>query len=220
MKKVAITIALLAAAGLVAYHIYYADPNIVNDSYLNSDRYRTLEKNIENEKSQKGDKEKVLRLVVRRMMDETNRYSQRLPYYLDSLALDSVMVPENRLATSQIQTEAKNFKEYKFYGLNVFQADNYMAILSLTELPGVYRNIEVGLVTARGSEIIDIELIGRFEKNLKEITSSEVRIDTNKNIQVIMNKYRLYPVRQSQTVNYGYSITKDGTIEEKIFENF
>ncbi|MGK7368719.1 MAG: hypothetical protein ACNS64_00785 [Candidatus Halalkalibacterium sp. M3_1C_030] len=215
MKKVAITIALLAAAVLVAYQIYYADPNIVNESYLNSNRFRTLEKNIENEKSRKGDKEKVLRLVVQGMMDETNKYSQRLPYHLDSLALDSVMVPENRLAISEIQSGAKNFEDYKFYGLQVFQADNYKAVLSLTELPGVYRNIEIGLVTARGSEIIDIELIGRFEKNLKEITSSEVRIDTNKNIQVRMNKYRLYPVRQSQKINYGYTISKDGIIEVK-----
>lgn len=215
MKKAIISIALLAVSVLAAYQIYFDDPNIVDDTYLNSERYRALEKNIEKEKSKRGDKQKVLVMLVREMMNETNSYTQRLPYHLDSLALDTVMIPENRLAISEIQADATNFKSYEFYGLKVFEADKYKAILSLTELPGVYRDIEIGLITTMGSNIIDIELIGRFEKNLKEITSSEVHIDTNKNIQVRMKKYRLYPVSQSQTVVYSYRITEDGIIEAK-----
>jgi len=216
MKKIAIIIVILSAVILAAYRFYYADPNIVDGDYISSETYKALQKDIEYEKQSTADRKAVLQVVVRQMLAETNKFQKGLPYRLDSLALDSALKPENRLSIPDMRIMPSDFNNYNFYGLNIFEGENYMAVLSVIELPGVYRDLEVGLTTVRNGEIVDTALIGRYKKNLTEKSSAEISIESGNDIRVRLNKSRSYPFKQNQNVTYRYRITKDGMIESNI----
>lgn len=216
MKKTAIIIVLLFAAGLAAYRYYYADPNIVNEEYLSSENYKTLQDDIQYERNTIADREAILQEVVKQMLVQRSRYRHGLPYHLDSLILDSVLNSENRLSLPDLRIMPSDYKNYNFYGLQILEGENYSALLSLIEMPGIYRDIEVGLTTIRDGNIIDTALIGRYGKNLSATTHSEIYIDADHDIRVRMNKSRQYPFKQEHYVSYQYQITKDGKIISSI----
>lgn len=217
MRKAAIIIVLSVAGILAAYlFYYYSDPNIINEDYLSSEAYTTLQDNIQYERDSLADREAVLQEVVKQMLVQKSRYRLGLPYRLDSLVLDSVLKKENRLSLPDLRIMPSDVNDYTFYGLHIFEGEHYSALLSLIEMPGVYRDLEVGLTTVREGNIIDTALIGRYEHNLSATTHSEIIINTDHEIRIKVNKTRLYPFKQEQSVNYQYRIAKNGKIESNI----
>lgn len=216
MKKITFIAILFFAAGFAAYRFYYADPNIVDGDYISSKTYKALQDDIEYEKKSIADRESVLQLVVRQMLAEPDKFQQGLPFYLDSLALDSVLKTGNRLSIPDLRIMPSDFNNYNFYGLAIFGGETYTAVLSVIELPGVYRNLEVGLTTVKDGEIIDTALIGRYEKNITMSTDSEIYINSDSEIRVQMNKSRFYPFKQNQNFNYRYRIAKEGRIKSNV----
>lgn len=216
MKKVVLIIVLLAAALLAGLYYYTADPNIVDEDYLETEKFRLLEKSIENEKNKIGSREALLHVVVRQMLAEPDKYQQDLPDHFDSHDLDSVMVPANKLSLDDFRITPPGFTNYSFYGWIIFQGNNYTGVLSLIKLPGVYKNIEVGLTTVRDSSIIDVVLIARYEKNPTEEITTNLYIKEDFSIKAVIEKARIYPVEQKNTVIYRYSISDDGVVETTV----
>lgn len=216
MKKYAIVILLFAAAILAVYQWYYADPNIIDEEYISSDSYQVLQQNIAFEKSKITDRETVLKKVVQKMLARDAAFQRTLPYRLDSLALDSVMKDENRLSIPEFRIKPSDLSEYTFYGLTIFESEEYRALLSLIELPGVYRDLEVGLTTVRDGEIIDIAMVGRFQRNISLETHTEIYIGNEREIRVKVDQSRFYPFEQDKSVRYRYLIANDGRIEYSI----
>ena len=207
MKKVAFVAVLLAAVILAGY-LFFFSGSTVDEAYLKSEEYRKLQRQIEREKNGIKDRESVLKAVVQNMLTHPEKYQQGVPFHLDSLALDTLMIPENK-----ITIEATNeYENYRFYGLNIFHVEDYKGAFALVQLPGGYQNIEIGLATFRDSAVVDIALIGRYTKNVMENTHTELFVDENLNINASIEKVQHYPVSQKNTVNYLYTISKQGFI--------
>lgn len=216
MKKVVYITIILAAALLAGLYYYTADPNIVDEDYLETEKFRSLEKRIENEKEKIRDREAVLLMVARQMLVEPDKYQQGLPGHIDSHDLDSVMVPANKLSLDDFRIMPPDFKNYSFYGWSIFEGKHYTGVLSLIKLPGVYKNIEVGLATVRDSSIIDVVLIARYEKNPTEEITTTLYFKEDFSIEAVIEKDRSYPVEQKNTVIYRYNISDDGVIETTV----
>lgn len=207
MKKAVFVAVLLAAATIVGYQLFFSR-SAVDEAYLESEEYRSLQRQIEQEKDEIKDRESALMAVVQKMLAHPDKYHQGAPFRLDTLALDSLMIPENRIGIEA----SKDYENYRFYGLNIFKGGNYTGALCLVQLPGGYQNIEIGLATLRDSSVVDVALIGRYTKNVMEHTYTVVLIDEDLNIMTGIEKNRFYPVRQKNTVNYRYTISKQGFI--------
>ncbi len=207
MKKVAFVAVLLAAVILAGY-LFFFPGSTVDEAYLRSEEYRTLQRQIEQEKDEIKDRESALMAVVQKMLAHPEKYHQGVPFHLDTLAMDSLMISENKITIEA----SKDYENYRFYGLNVFKGENYTGALCLVQLPGGYQNIEIGLATLRDSSVVDVALIGRYTKNVMEHTHTVVLIDEDLNIMTGIEKNRFYPVRQKNTVNYRYTISKKGFI--------
>lgn len=216
MNKNATVIILLCAALLAAYLWFFADPNVVDEDYISSDSFKKLEQNIDYERDSVADRETVIRDVVNQMIQNQSLIQKKLPFRLDSLALDSVLNPQNRLSIPGVRSMPSGSGEYHFYGLIILEGENYRALLSLVELPGIYRDLEVGLTTVIDGQIVDKALIGRYEKNLTEKTYTEIYINENHEIRVEVDKQRFYPFEQEKRVSYRYVINRDGNIESSI----
>ena len=212
MKKSAFLLVLLAAVMLGFYQWYSTDPNIIDEDYISSEEYRKLQQNIAFERSKIADRDTVLKLVVKHMLANDTAFQQRLPYRLDSLALDRIMSNENSLSIPELRIQPSDLSNYTFYGVTILEGEDYRALLSLIELPGVFRDLEVGLTTVRDGEIIDRALIGRYEKNLSTEIHSEIFIGTDNEIQVKVEKSRFYPFEQEKRADYRYRIASDGRI--------
>lgn len=216
MKK-SVTIFVILAVGILgAYLWYHADPNIVDEEYISSDSYKALQQNIDYEKDSIVDRQMILQEVVKQMLVKEAVFQRELPYRLDSLSLDTVLNFRNRLSIPKTNLKSTGSNEYTFYGLTIFESEEYRALLSLIELPGIYRNLEVGLTTIRDGEIVDTALIGRYEKNITEKTHSEIYIGADKEIRVKLDKIRFYPFEQEKSIQYRYLIANDGRIESSI----
>lgn len=207
MKKVAFFAILLAAATLAGYLLFFSG-SVVDEGYLKSEEYRTLQRQIEQEKDEIKDRESALMAVVQKMLAHPDKYHQGVPFRLDTLALDSLMIPENKITIEA----SKDYENYRFYGLNIFKGENYTGALCLVQLPGGYKNIEIGLATLRDSSVVDVGLIGRYTKNVMEHTHTKLLVDGDLNINATIEKNQFYPVSQKNTVNYRYTISKQGFI--------
>lgn len=207
MKKAAFVAVLLAAATVAGY-LYFFSGSVVDEAYLESDEYRSLQNQIEREKDGIKDRESVLMAVVQKMLARPDKYRRGVPFHLDSLALDSLMIPENKI-TIEVSNE---FENYRFYGINIFYGKGFNGALALVQLPGGYQNIEIGLVTFRDTSVVDVALIGRYTKNVMENTHTELLVDKDLNIKAGIEKVQLYPVAQENTVHYQYTISKRGFI--------
>lgn len=208
MKKVAFATVILAAVSLAGY-LFFFSGSVVDEAYLESEEYRTLQRQIELEKEEIKDRESALRAVVQKMLAHPEKYHRGIPFRLDTLTLDSLMIPENKITIEA----SKEYENYLFYGLNIFKGESYTGALCLVQLPGGYQNIEIGLATTRDSSVVDVALIGRYTKNVMEHTHTELLIDEELNIKTGIKKNRFYPVSQKNTVNYRYTISKQGFIK-------
>lgn len=111
MKKVAFVAVLLAAVILAGY-LFFFSGSVVDEAYLRSEEYRTLQRQIEQEKDEIKDRESALMAVVQKMLAQPDRYNKGVPFRLDTLALDSLMISDNKITTGALN----DYNNYRFMG--------------------------------------------------------------------------------------------------------
>lgn len=219
MKKVIIITALFAAALFASICFYNPDRNVIDEDYILSKEYQSLEKQFGENKTGNRDKESILSLVAREILADTIKYNHPLPWHIDSLAIESIMGAKNKIHLNNSEVGQTEFGSYDFYGVLTLAEDNISVVLFLMKRPGVYKDIDVVLASVEDSLIVDIKSIGRYEKNIEEETTSTIQIDENQSIKTKTVKIRSYPVRQKNIIHYSYTVSNDGIIEVSVTSN-
>ena len=213
MKKVAVIIVLLAAVSSVGFYLITSPQKTIDEDYIKSEKYQSLSNKIESEKDRIRDEKSLFPIIAEEMLANQNSYSPTLPFRFKPASVASLPGSLHKIIFNEYRFEDSKFKNHKFYGLLASDSKSYSAVIFLMEAPGVYKNIRMILVTVDDSSVLDVATIGQYEKNITEKVNTELNIDKNLNIKTSMDKIRFYPVRQSNTVNYRYAISKVGAIE-------
>lgn len=218
MKKTVFITAVLAAVLAAGYAYYTSDPNIVDESYIGSEGYRALEKQMESDQEAYRNSNSTLLAAIHRTLaiEETNRVPLPLNVSLDSVTVDTLLDKSRKIRMDENRLLSSEFQNAGFYRWFSFKTRDYTGILTLISLPGMYPNIEAGLTTVRDSTIIDGAMIGRFQKNLSELVITDIFFNSPAEIVTTVQKTRYYPVEQNNSVTYRYTISEDGIIEMSV----
>lgn len=212
MKKAVLGIALFIALLLAGFLLFFSSQQVVDEDYLKSEKYQSLKNNIEREKETNRDEKSVFHAVVEKMLANESNYSRNLPLRIQPTAIDSFPEANEKIALGNIRIENSRYHNYSFYGILAANKEKFNAVVFLMVLPGVYKKNRMILVTAQNSSILDMATIGQYDKNITEEVNTDLFIDEDLYIRAEMNKLRFYPIQQSTTVHYRYSISKKGNI--------
>lgn len=210
---------LLAAVLVTAWLLYDPDRNVIDEEFVQSESYKSLQQQLEDEKTEFRKRESVVNLVIQRMYDDTLELQQSLPVRLDSLSLDTLLVEKYKIPIYRDEVSSSEFTAFSFYRLQRFNIGDLTTMLFFMERPGVYRNVGLVLATVKDSEVVDTELIGEYKKNISEEVKGIVAMKGNSIFKSTLTRTRFYPVVQKNVVAYRYIIAKDGTIESQVISD-
>lgn len=220
MKKLGIVFTLLAVSAAAFWLWYDPDRNVIDDQFTQSEGYRSLHKQWEENKARAidSDKESALAHLVTSLLSHTGRMEGTLPVRLDSVSLPALLTDESEIQMEKDQPLFAQLSAESIYTYGRIQLNGLSAVLFLVKRPGVYQDVDMLLATVKDSALVDAELLLEYRRNLAEEVSGEAFFENGNNhvIRVTMNKRRFYPVEQTNTISYRYTIEEDGNIETQL----
>jgi len=220
MKKIGIVFMLLVVSAAAFWLLYDPDRNVIDDEFMQSEEYRSLHKQWEENKASTIDSDKELALahLVTYLLSHTGEMEGTLPVRLDSVSLQSLLSDESKIPPDRDQLFFSKLSAESIHTYGRIQLNDLSALLFLVQKPGVYQDVDMLLATVKDSALVDVELLLEYRKNLAEEVSGEAFFENGSNniIQVTVNKRRFYPVEQTNTIRYRYTIKEDGNIETQL----
>lgn len=192
-------------------YFFGSDPNIIDENYISSKEYQSLQAQIDGNRRATIQKEELLNLVAIKILSGGTSPDRRLPYILDSLNIDSLGVLDNKIRLDFSGVKPDEFKNLSFYRVLAMSKENTDFVFFLMQHPGIYKEIDIVLATVKDSSVVDMKSVGSFRKNLAEETTSTVRISRD-HIETKVEKLRFYPVEQHNVIHYRYTVANDGFI--------
>lgn len=192
-------------------YFFGPDPNIIDENYISSKEYQSLQAQIDDNRRTTIQKEELLNLVAIKILSGGTSPDRRLPYILDSLSIDSLGVPDNKIRLDFSGVKPDEFKNFSFYRALAMSKENTDLVFFLMQHPGIYKEIDIVLATVKDSSVVDMKSVGSFRKNLAEEITSTILINRD-HIETKVEKLRFYPVEQHNVIHYRYTVANDGFI--------
>ncbi len=209
-KILAAVIAATLAVGF--YLLFYYDPAVIDEAYISTEAFRSLENKLETEENQEKEIENVLKEVAADMLRDPAIPEFSLPYTqkLDASASEGDPPLLNRM----IRTPHGS-RKYGFRGIGRSVHDTLSLLWYTARGPAPHREMDFILATARGETIADVQKVATFRKTISEEITGRLQIDSDLSIRVEVRRIRYYPIRQEYRSNYRYTIGQAGRISSR-----
>lgn len=216
MKKFFWIIFVLIAALLLGIYFYNPDRNLIDEHYISTGEFQSLEKQLDRHAPNGESPTFSLKIIARKTLESPKTNELKIPFALDSTSFKGYVNPEHKLRLKKTAQSRSEFENFDFYAVGRSSGNGVTFVLFLMKKLSVYRDIEVILTTVKDSSVIDIASVARFRKNISEEITSTLKIEKDLVLKTKVSKIRLYPVRQENVVHYQYGISEKGGIAEKL----
>lgn len=213
MKKIRLLVVLLAlaVAGTWFWYWYNPDRNIIDEDYTDTEMYRSLQQQLEAERSEFSGEEQVLDEVVSAMLQQGRHRQIPTTIKLDSLTFDTLISEALQIPVTSKTIDSGT----SFYRFGRLSSNDITALVFIIKKPGVYADFDLILATVVNDTLQDTEWIAAYRKNISEEVTGELIIEADSAIAVTQHRLRQYPVQQLNQIAYRYEILKNGSIETK-----
>lgn len=191
------------------------DPGpVIDDSYLQSDQYRTFQDKVEKEHKEMVDRQTLVQELILKMHEAEGLPEWGLPIHINTERLEhwaNAMEPVILRDPGFTGSEAVH---NRYIPAGLVRQDSLTVLLFLVRRSTMYKDMQLYMATIRDGQVQDVAPIAEYRYDLSIRSIPEVTIRKDLTITSVMERMTNYPIRQENTSTWHFRVEQNGNIVE------